>query len=75
MGWAPEPYHMQIKNAANCVWGAIPEGVLTGDGTFLNKDTPHFAPWDPKVGSNEDALEMIRTERRRQYIKVATKCG
>lgn len=61
MGWGPEPYHMQIKNAANCVWGAIPGGVLTGDGTFLNKDTPHFAPWQPKVGSNEDALEMIRT--------------
>jgi hypothetical protein len=61
MGWAPEPYHMQIKNAANCVWGSIPGGVLTGDGTFLNKDTPHFAPWEPKVGSNDDALAMIRT--------------
>jgi len=61
MGWGAEPYHMQIKNAANCVWGAIAGGVLTGDGTFLNKDTPHFAPWEPKVGSNEDALEMIRT--------------
>jgi hypothetical protein len=61
MGWGAEPYHMQIKNAANCVWGAIPGGVLTGDGTFLNKDTPHFAPWEPKVGSDEDAFEMIRT--------------
>jgi hypothetical protein len=61
MGWGPEPYHMQIKNAANCVWGGIPGGVLTGDGPFLNKDTPHFAPWEPKVGSDEDAFEMIRT--------------
>ena len=61
MGWGAEPYQMQIKNAANCVWGAISGGVLTGDGTFLNRDTPHFAPWEPKVGSNEDALEMIRT--------------
>ena len=61
MGWGAEPYHMQIKNAANCVWGAMPGGVLTGDGTFLNKDTMHFAPWEPKVGSDEDALEMIRT--------------
>jgi len=60
-GSAAAPYHMQIKSAASCVWGAIPGGVLTGDGTFLNKDTPHFSAWEPKGGSDEDAFEMVRT--------------
>jgi len=35
--------------------------VMVGDGTLLNKDTGNWAPWEPKVGSNDDALEMIRT--------------
>jgi hypothetical protein len=61
MGMGPEPYHLQIRNAANCVWGGIPGGVLTGDGTLLNRDTSNWAPWKPKVGNADDALEMIRT--------------
>jgi hypothetical protein len=61
MGPAPEPYHLPIRNAYNGVMGQIPGGVLTGDGTLLNKDTYNWAPWEPQVGSDSDALEMIRT--------------
>ncbi len=61
MGTAPEPYHLPIRNAANCVFGEIPGGVMIGDGTLLNKDTSNWAPWEPKVGSDDDAVEMIRT--------------
>ena len=61
MGFGPEPYHVQISNAVNAVYGSIPGGVLTGDGTLLDKDTPHFAAWQPKVGNDADGLEMIRT--------------
>jgi len=61
MGYGPEPYHLPIRNAYNGVLGEIPGAVMIGDGTLLNKNTPNWAPWDPKVGSDEDALEMIRT--------------
>jgi hypothetical protein len=60
MGFAPEPYHLQIRNANNGVLGEIPGGVMTGDGTLLAKDTDNWANWEPKVGSDEEALEMIR---------------
>jgi hypothetical protein len=61
MGNSPEPYHLPIRNATNCVYGEIPGAVMTGDGTLLNKDTGNWAPWEPHVGSDDDALEMIRT--------------
>lgn len=60
MGSAPEPYHLQIRNANNGVTGEIAGGVLTGDGTLLDKDTENWANWEPKVGSDDEALEMIR---------------
>jgi hypothetical protein len=60
-GAAPEPHHMTIRNAYNCVMGQIPGGVLTGDGSLLNRDTFNWAPWSPPVGSNEDSLEMLRS--------------
>ena len=61
MGNGPEPHHLPIRNAMNGVLGEIPGAVLTGDGTLLNKDTENWAPWEPAVGSDDDALEMIRT--------------
>ena len=61
MGFGPEPYNLVIKNATNCVLGGIPGGVLTGDGTLLNKDTSNWALWEPKVGDSDEALESIRT--------------
>ncbi|HUU23909.1 MAG TPA: DUF6259 domain-containing protein [Phycisphaerae bacterium] len=61
MGFGPEPHHLPIRNAYNCVLGEIPGAVMTGDGTLLNKDTINWAPWEPKVGDNDDALEVIRT--------------
>lgn len=56
-----EPYALPMRNAYNCVIGEIPGAVMTGDGTLLNRETFNWAEWDPKVGNNEDALEMIRT--------------
>ena len=61
MGWGPEPYHLPIRNALNAVLGEIPGGAMIGDGTLLNKNTSNWAPWEPRVGSDDDALEMIRT--------------
>lgn len=60
MGHAPEPYHLEIRNAYNGVMGEIAGGVLTGDGTLLAKDTENWANWEPKVGNNDNALDMIR---------------
>ncbi|MCX7598441.1 MAG: DUF6259 domain-containing protein [Armatimonadetes bacterium] len=56
-----EPYALPMRNAYNCVIGEIPGAVMTGDGTLLNRETFNWAEWEPKIGSNEDALEMIRT--------------
>ena len=61
MGHGPEPYHLPIRNALNGVLGEIPGAVMIGDGTLLNKDTGNWADWRPPVGSDDDALEMIRT--------------
>ena len=61
MGHGPEPYHLPIRNALNGVLGEIPGAVMTGDGTLLNKDTANWADWQPHVGSDGDALEIIRT--------------
>ena len=61
MGYGPEPYHLPIRNAYNGVLGEIPGAVMIGDGTLLNKNTGNWAPWEPRVGSDDDALEMIRT--------------
>ncbi len=60
-GSAPEPYHMPIRNAYNLVIGEIPGGVLTGDGSLLNRDTFNWAPWLPAVGSNDDSMAMLRS--------------
>ncbi len=61
MSLGPEPYHVQIANAANGVLGEIPGGVLTGNGTLLDKDTYNWGPWEPRRGDPEAGLEMIRT--------------
>lgn len=61
MSTGPEPYALPIRNAWNGVLGEIPGAVMTGDGTLLNRETFNWAEWEPKVGSNDDALEMIRT--------------
>ena len=59
-GNAPEPYHMPIRSALNLVAGQIPGGVLTGDGMLLNYDTENWAPWQPYVGSSQDAFDMLK---------------
>jgi len=61
MGHGPEPYHLPIRNALNGVLGEIPGAVMIGDGSLLNKDTANWADWEPPVGSDDDALEMVRT--------------
>jgi hypothetical protein len=60
MSPGPEPYHVEIANAANGVLGEIAGGVLTGDGTLLDKDTYNWAEWEPRVGDSKDGLAMIR---------------
>jgi hypothetical protein len=40
--------------------GEIPGSDLTGDGILFAEDTDSWAHWEPKVGSDEEALEMIR---------------
>jgi len=74
MGHGPEPYHLPIRNALNGVLGEIPGAVMIGDGTLLNKDTGNWADWQPPVGSDDDALEMIRTitAMRRGPVRTIT---
>ncbi len=62
-GTGPEPYHLPIKNAYNWVIGEIPGAVLQGDGQLMNRDSPdiNWAAWDRPVGSNDDALQMLKT--------------
>ena len=59
-GFGPEPFHQPIQTAYNFVLGEICGGVLTGDGTLLGKDSINWAPWEPPIGSDNDALEMLR---------------
>jgi hypothetical protein len=61
MSTGGEPFALPIRNAWNAVLGQIPGAVMTGDGELLNRETFNWAPWEPKVGSNDDSLEMIRT--------------
>ncbi len=61
MGGGAEPYHLPIRNAWNGVLGEIPGAVMIGDGRLLNRDTFNWADWEPYVGSNDDALAMIRS--------------
>ncbi|MHB9033304.1 MAG: DUF6259 domain-containing protein [Anaerolineae bacterium] len=59
-GMGPEPHHMPIRTAYNLVVGEIPGAVLTGDGRLLNYDTENWAPWEPYIGSNAEAVESLR---------------
>ena len=58
--WGPSRYTCRSATPGTCVLGEIPGAVMTGDGTLLNRETCNWAPWEPKVGNNDDALEMIR---------------
>lgn len=60
-GYGPEPYHLPIRNAYNLVIGEIPGAVMKGDGTLLNIDTGNWAPWEPQVGDNNDALQVLKS--------------
>lgn len=66
MGYGPDPYHLVTRNALSGVLGEIPGAIMIDDGTLLNKDSNVllsgcWADWHPPVGSNDDALEMIRS--------------
>jgi hypothetical protein len=60
-GYGPEPYHLPIRNAYNLVVGEIPGAVMKGDGVLLNWDTGNWAPWEPQIGSNDDALQVLKS--------------
>lgn len=60
-GCGQEPYHLPIRTAANLVWGAIPGGVLTDKGDFVNRDHPMpWAAWEPPLGNAQHAKTMIK---------------
>jgi hypothetical protein len=61
MSYGPEPYAIEARTAWECVWGEIVGAVMTGDGTLLNRETGNWEEWEPKVGNNDNALEMLRT--------------
>ena len=73
-GAGPEPYHMPIRTACNLVTGEIPGGILTPDGSLLNRDTFAWGPWSPPIGKNDDSLAMLgsavalRRGRGRDYL-------
>ncbi len=60
MSLGPEPVAIEARTAWECVWGEIVGAVMTGDGTLLNRETWNWAEWEPRVGSNSEALEMMR---------------
>ncbi len=61
MGMGPEPHHLTTRNACNAVLGEIPGAVMTDDGSLLNKDTGNWAPYRPAVGSDREAIAMLRS--------------
>jgi hypothetical protein len=61
MSVGPDPYALEIRTAWSCVLGSIPGAVMIGDGTLLNRETYNWAEWEPRVGSAEDPLEMMRS--------------
>ncbi len=61
MSLGPEPYAIEARTAWELVWGQIVGAVMTGDGTLLNRETWNWEEWEPKVGNNDNALEMMRT--------------
>jgi hypothetical protein len=61
MALGPEPYAIETRTAWEGVWGEMVGAVMTGDGTLLNRETWNWAEWEPRVGSNDHALEMMRT--------------
>ena len=73
-GFGPEPFHLCIQTAYNFVLGEIGGGVLTGNGTLLNKDSINWAPWKPPVGNDDDSLAVLRSatslrrDRGRPYL-------
>lgn len=61
-GYSPEPYHNEIKNAINLVYGNIPGAVLMNDGNLQNQEnTDNWAVWGEQPGNQEFACEMINT--------------
>lgn len=61
-GCGQEPYHLRIRTAANLVWGAIPGGVLTGNGDFVNRDHPMpWAVWEPALGDNRQTIAIMKS--------------
>ncbi len=61
-GVGPAPYALQVRTAWNGVWGQLLGGIMTGDGTFLNRgDTVAWGRWEESDHKNDDVLQMIRT--------------
>ena len=59
-GFGPEPHHLTTKNAFNLVVGAMPGGVLQGDGRLLERDSVNFGPWQPYHGDEAAGYAVLR---------------
>ena len=60
MGSSPEPYSLSTRNAANCVLGCIPGGVLADEGKLLDKDTFNWEEWEPYLENPDNYYAMIK---------------
>jgi len=60
MSTGPEPFSIPVRTAWNGVLGEVAGAVMAGDGSLINRETFNWESWEPKVGSQQDALAMIR---------------
>lgn len=58
--FGPEPFHLESATAVSLVNGALPGGVLQGDGRLMARDSVNFGDWDPYPGDWEAAAGMLR---------------
>ena len=59
-GSGPDPYYTATRNAYNLVTGAMPAGVLSGSGRLMNREAFPWASWEPPMGSEDDAWQVLR---------------
>lgn len=58
--FGPEPFHLESATAVSLVNGALPGGVLQGDGRLMARDSVNFGDWDPYPADWEAAAGMLR---------------
>lgn len=59
-GFGPEPHHLATATAMAVVIGAMPGGVLQGDGRLMSRDSVNFGDWAPYEEDWEAAADLLR---------------